>query len=83
MPGTIGKIICARCHGGTGDACPDCAGFGWLWSDGVVPVLCPGGGRNPLVRSPRVLPCGRRNETCPGCDRTRAEIDAANAKGGA
>lgn len=70
--------VCLKCLGRDGRKEPDCThcnGFGWLWSDGVKPRLCPGGGRKPLVKNPRELPCGRSGKACPGCDRPRAVID--------
>lgn len=62
---------CDRCHGtGAGGACKRCLGFGWMWSDGRPPTMCPGGGMAPNVSTPKTLPCGRDNDTCPGCDRS-------------
>lgn len=45
-----------------------CLGFGWLWSDGRPPVLCPATEPG-AAHQPWEVPCGRRNQTCPGCGR--------------
>lgn len=56
--------------------CSACNGYGWLWSDGVRPRPCPGGGRmlkdgvNPFTgKRATDWPCGRTFARCPGCDR--------------
>ena len=67
----------ARCpdcfpRGGRRIVDPDCAlclGWGWRWSDGVPPTLCPARTR---------LPCTRLSAHCPGCGREAAEIGGAD-----
>lgn len=77
---------CAAGHGSGADAdglpCPGCNGYGWAWSDGAPPTICPGGGRRPPVANPERLPCGRMGHRCPGCDRDSAAIptDADRAR---
>lgn len=75
---------CTACEPSTpgktkvGDVCSACIGRGWRWSDGVPPTLCPdtlGAPPPPGVRTPRNrLPCGRRDDTCPGCGRESSTI---------
>ena len=64
---------CPECFGGSGP-CARCFGFGWVWSDGKPPTICPGGGARPYVSRPELLPCGRGSRLCPGCDRPSLEI---------
>lgn len=73
-------VRCGRCIGSGHEPerahCRACLGYGWRWSDGRPPTLCPGGGASPVQAVTRVrnLPCGRGGETCPGCDRFTRDI---------
>ena len=57
--------------------CTVCSGNGLLWDDGQPMTMCPGGGASPVHAEPTEYPCGRHNDTCPGCDRLRADIPTA------
>lgn len=58
------------------ESCKTCNGFGWVWADDVAPTFCPGGRklRHEPETDARTLPCTRREATCDGCGRKRADI---------
>lgn len=55
--------------------CSECNGFGWKWSDGVAPTLCPQ--THGLSWNKRPLPCGRGAAECRGCGRSLSEFPNA------
>lgn len=70
------RVVKHTCNVG----CDGCNGFGWVWSDGAAPTLCPGGGAAvsqgelDTGKAPTELPCGRRYTHCSGCDRRREDV---------
>lgn len=87
---TLHSIRCKACNGtvdGDTDHCLDCLGFGWTWSDGKAPTLCPGppravyvddhGRPSSTANAPLSLACSRYGNACTGCGRPVDEIGTA------